>query len=349
MNISEEFERTIKFADEAVTHMRDSILPAYPKTYEVWYAHLSGTHPELSTAITDIYEKYGRISPGQIVHLHKSYIDKPEADDLKEVMNKKITSEAVVLEKIVHQSFENNRDFDQVLGQAITDLNLDLDPDSMKALIKRVTIETKNIQKQNIKLISQLRDAKNGIEALKQDIQEIRDESIMDQLTEIGNRRHFDRSLADTISSHALSGEAFCLIIADIDHFKNFNDKWGHQTGDQVLRLVSLAIKNNVKVDDIPCRYGGEEFAIILPKVNLEQARMVAERIRKTIAQREVIKRTSNKNLGRITISAGIAIFLPNDSADSLVHRADKCLYAAKNSGRNKVVTERDHHLLNVA
>ena len=171
----------------------------------------------------------------------------------------------------------------------------------------------------------------------------------MDQLTGIGNRRHFDRSLEKSVADHKHVKQPLCLILADIDHFKTFNDQWGHQTGDQVLRLVALAIKNSVKVTDNACRYGGEEFAVILPDTSLAQAYNVAERIRITVSRRDVVKRSTGQNLGKITVSAGIAVMTADDTQQSLVHRADLCLYAAKNSGRNKVTTERDKLMINAA
>ena len=137
--------------------------------------------------------------------------------------------------------------------------------------------------------------------------------------------------------------------MTDIDNFKLFNDQWGHQTGDQVLRLVALAIKSNVKVTDNPCRYGGEEFAVILPNASLAQAHSVADRMRMTVSKREVIKRSTGVNLGKITISAGVAMMAPDDTPQSMLHRADLCLYAAKNAGRDRVITERDKLMINAA
>ncbi|MEO0923557.1 MAG: GGDEF domain-containing protein, partial [Pseudomonadota bacterium] len=180
------------------------------------------------------------------------------------------------------------------------------------------------------------------LKTLRKNLDEVREETIMDQLTMIGNRRHFDRSMEKLFVNHQLENTPLCLIMADIDHFKLFNDKWGHQTGDQVLRLVALAIKNNVKQADIPCRYGGEEFAAILPNTALVQGLAVAERIRQTVAKRDVVKRSTGENLGRITISAGVALLHPSDTVQSFIGRADQCLYAAKNAGRNRSITERD-------
>jgi diguanylate cyclase len=129
-------------------------------------------------------------------------------------------------------------------------------------------------------------------------------------------------------------------MIADIDHFKNFNDTYGHQTGDQVLRLVAMTLKSNIKGKDLAARYGGEEFVAVLPSTDLAGAVIVAENVRKAIQAKELLKRSTNEKLGRITASFGVAVFQQTDTAASLIERADRCLYGAKRAGRNRVVSE---------
>jgi diguanylate cyclase len=136
--------------------------------------------------------------------------------------------------------------------------------------------------------------------------------------------------------------EPLCLLMLDIDHFKSFNDTWGHQTGDQVLRLVAMTLRSNIKGKDIAARYGGEEFAAVLPQTDLEGAIIVADNIRKAIQAKELLKRSTNEKLGRITASFGVALFRHGDTAASIIERADRCLYAAKHAGRNRVMSEND-------
>jgi diguanylate cyclase len=131
-------------------------------------------------------------------------------------------------------------------------------------------------------------------------------------------------------------------MLLDIDHFKRFNDTWGHQTGDQVLRLVAMTLKSNIKGKDMAARYGGEEFAAILPETDLEGAIIAADNIRKAIQAKELLKRSTNEKLGRITASLGVAMYRPGDTPGSLIERADRCLYAAKHAGRNRVLSENE-------
>jgi diguanylate cyclase len=111
------------------------------------------------------------------------------------------------------------------------------------------------------------------LRTLQSSLEAIRYESLIDELTTLNNRKHFDNSLEKVIRNSIESGRGFALLMTDIDHFKKFNDTYGHQTGDQVLRLVALSVKQNISSQDIACRYGGEEFAIILPHAGLDEAR----------------------------------------------------------------------------
>ena len=131
-------------------------------------------------------------------------------------------------------------------------------------------------------------------------------------------------------------------MMTDIDHFKNFNDTYGHLTGDQVLRLVAMSVKQNVKGQDIAARYGGEEFAVVLPNTVLRSAITVADHIRRAVMTKELMKRSTGEHLGRVTISIGVATLHKGDTAQTLIERADACLYAAKRNGRNRVICETD-------
>jgi diguanylate cyclase len=143
-----------------------------------------------------------------------------------------------------------------------------------------------------------------------------------------------EKAIAEALETN----EAMSLMLTDIDHFKTFNDNFGHLTGDQVLRLVAMSVKHNVKGEDTTARYGGEEFAVILPNTILRAAVTVAEHIRRAVMAKELMKRSTGEHLGRMTISIGVATLRKGDTRQSLIERADTCLYAAKRHGRNRVI-----------
>ena len=160
----------------------------------------------------------------------------------------------------------------------------------------------------------------------------------VDLLTNLYNRRAFNEITTPIWHSAIRHDQELCIILLDIDRFKSINDTYGHATGDQVLREISSAIENIVRDGDVLARWGGEEFAIMLPLTSLEQAITMAERIRETISEMEIIV---ENNIIRTTVSIGIAQKDSNiHSIDKLFTLADASLYQAKNSGRNMVCTE---------
>ena len=209
----------------------------------------------------------------------------------------------------------------------------------LRKLAQRLLGETRRMQDANQQLEQKLEASRDDIAGLQRDLDEVRRESMLDPLTKIFNRKSFDEGMLKAFAD-AENGTQFCLMLVDIDHFKRFNDTWGHQTGDQVLRLVAMTLKSNIKGKDMAARYGGEEFAAILPETDLEGAVIVADNIRRAVQAKELLKRSTNEKLGRITASFGVAMYKVGDTPSSLIERADRCLYAAKHAGRNRVLSE---------
>jgi len=210
------------------------------------------------------------------------------------------------------------------------------------ALLENVVAITRRMQKENQTLESSLAASTNEISSLRRNVETIQKEALSDPLTGISNRKSFDENIDRMITTAGDTNEPLALIMADVDHFKSFNDKWGHQTGDQVLRLVAEVMNANIKGQDLLARYGGEEFAVLLPGTSLENAHMLADRIRRAVESRRLKKRQSSEDLGVITMSMGVAAYRKDDSSNHLIERADKSLYLAKDRGRNCVIDERD-------
>ena len=177
-------------------------------------------------------------------------------------------------------------------------------------------------------LRKRIREARNWLK-LQQD-------NRIDSLTCLNNRRYFDEIILKESERSERYSHPTSLIMLDLDHFKEVNDNFGHQTGDVVLKNLGKILLDEVRLSDTPCRYGGEEFAVILPETQLDEAQRIAERIRKTIARQELFTHNSNV-LFNVTASIGVASTEQNDTLD-LVECADQALYQAKKSGRNQTV-----------
>jgi diguanylate cyclase (GGDEF)-like protein len=173
-------------------------------------------------------------------------------------------------------------------------------------------------------------DLIDRIERQRKLAHELRDTADSDALTGLGNRRLFDRALAGLLQNRRRSDGQFSLLMLDLDRFKSYNDTYGHLAGDEALRLTGRILLHALRPGDVATRYGGEEFAVLLPRVDAQRAALVAERICADFRAH----RWPNR---QVTVSIGVTEAVQEDAAEALIGRADKALYAAKNGGRDQV------------
>ena len=208
--------------------------------------------------------------------------------------------------------------------------------------LRGLVAATKSMETRALGLESELQKSSQQVGELRSQLESVRKESLTDPLTGIANRKAFDTELTAAIAEARTRGEPLALFMCDIDLFKSFNDTWGHQTGDHVLRLVANCLSENTKGRDTAARYGGEEFAVIVRQADLYAASKLAEQIRANVQSKKLVKKSTGDILGSITISIGVAQLGPNEDSATLIQRADMCLYSAKHAGRNCVIAEND-------
>lgn len=184
----------------------------------------------------------------------------------------------------------------------------------------------------------QLHASLRQISHLSADLSRYRYEAECDELTGLANRRRFVASLRDAVCGAERKGESFCLMILDIDHFKRFNDTYGHLMGDAVLRMVARTLSDGVRCGDLVARHGGEEFAVVLPGIPLQDAVATAERLREALGDQTVLDAATGERVAKVTCSIGIAIHHMGESCDALLQRCDAALYQAKHHGRDSRV-----------
>jgi two-component system cell cycle response regulator len=172
---------------------------------------------------------------------------------------------------------------------------------------------------------------------LKDNLDQSMEAAVTDQLTGLHNRRYMTTQLAALVKRAGMGGDPVSTLLMDIDHFKKINDSFGHDVGDEVLREFAVRLASNVRAVDLPCRYGGEEFTVIMPDTRIEDAARIAERIRRHVAGSPF--RVSGGELLSVTISIGVASTRGDDTPETLLKRADNAVYAAKAGGRNMVMT----------
>jgi two-component system cell cycle response regulator len=180
---------------------------------------------------------------------------------------------------------------------------------------------------------------KRYTERLRDNVQMSIEMAITDALTGLYNRRYMETHVGTLVEQAATRGKPLTVLVLDIDYFKSINDGHGHDAGDDVLREFALRIRKSIRGIDLACRYGGEEFVVVMPETDLAVATMVAERLRRRIAS-EPFPIQQGARTVEVTISIGIAALGSSDNAASVLKRADQALYRAKRDGRNRVVPD---------
>jgi diguanylate cyclase len=196
------------------------------------------------------------------------------------------------------------------------------------------------MEEQSAHLTQELEAARREIHALRETVEEVERLALVDELTQIGNRRFFDQTLEADMAACIASGADLCLAIADIDRFKSVNDTFGHVVGDHLLKAFAEMLTSRAKGRGKAARYGGEEFALLFPGVPFPEARRIVESLRRDLEARRWVVGPNEQPLGAVTASFGLARFQPGESAESFVHRADSRLLRAKALGRNRVAAE---------
>jgi diguanylate cyclase len=340
--ILDEQERTLAFAEVALGQIRSLRQTAIPRNYEIWYVYATGYNASLNKVINETLARNGRLTEADLDQIHDTYLSQIRTTDRIDQVGARVIGEIDDVMNLITDALSMASSFSSSLVGADRELAQARDPASVKAVIENLVKSTREVHDVNKALEERLLSSKSEVNTLQQSLEAIRAESLTDPLTALGNRKYFDRALMGAIETAVKRGEPLSLLMLDIDHFKSFNDNYGHLTGDQVLRLVGLSLKQTIKGQDITARYGGEEFAVVLPNTPLRQALTVADHIRRAVMSKELKKKSTGEILGRVTVSVGVSMLQIGDDMDCLIGRADACLYAAKRNGRNRVICELD-------
>jgi diguanylate cyclase len=340
--VLDEHERTMAFAELALGQIRSLRQTAVPRNYEIWYIYATGYNSALNKIINETLARNGKLTEADLEQIYDTYLSHIKTTDRIDKVGARVIGEIDDVMKLIGDALGMSASYDTSLSGATKKLSTAQNREQVKKIVESLLKSTREMRDTNKALEERLTLSKSEISNLQQSLEAIRAESLTDPLTGLGNRKYFDRSIDMAVQSALANGEPLSLLMFDIDHFKSFNDSYGHLTGDQVLRLVGMSLKQTIKGQDITARYGGEEFAVVLPNTALRQALTVADHIRRAVMSKELKKKSTGEILGRVTISVGVSMLKPGDDTDSLIERADACLYAAKRNGRNRVICEAD-------
>ena len=327
-------------AHEAIDQALGKGVSVAAKNYELWLNYVGDFIPGLRQEVDAALQTATK--PQETLDgLHERYFTPatPHYDQIMATGDTIADELRSAIQALKAAGVQSDR-FGETLDSASNALSGPLDGTSLRGIVSDLTAATQQMAEQNQNLGHQLRQAGSEIETLRSNLEDAQRDALTDALTGVANRKRLDATLEFRLTESRSLNYPVTLAMCDIDFFKKFNDTWGHQTGDQVLRFVSATMMKLVLKDHLVARYGGEEFAIVLPRVSLDEAMPVLERIRRAIEAKQLMRKSTNQSLGSVTMSFGIATANPGDTVESLIARADACLYKSKEDGRNRITRE---------
>jgi diguanylate cyclase len=315
-------------------------LPGDPVNYTVWYEYASKNNPHLISAVEESLNESQPITP----ELTNSWFEEHVVFRGQAL----IMGIKMDLLKILREVFGDLSTagdelslFEKCLAQYSERIEQAEDNETLQESLRGLLLAVKNVEASSATLERRLKSADEEVKSLQIKLKEAEQHATTDALTGLWNRRSFEDKLAHHMTRCQQTEGDLSLVMLDIDHFKQVNDTYGHLTGDDLLRIIAKTLRDYVKGKDIVCRYGGEEFVILLPDTPLIGAVTVAENIRKHFSQMSWKQKRTGASMGKVTLSAGVSSARSDESMETFVQRADVALYQSKKMGRNRVTAEK--------
>lgn len=320
----------IGFAHAAMESLLTQRTRPTPENYRVWYLYHAGTHAALRTEIDSRLAGSTRLDEAAMAGLHARHLaEEPQAAALGEVASQLEVSLGAAIRLIEGAEADATQ-----YGSRLADFSQALrgPPANLGNALSRILTDTEELCRRSRALSQHLSERARETEALRAALEQAHTAAMTDALTGLPNRRAFGVALAG-----ALAGPGpLSVALLDIDHFKKINDSQGHPAGDAVLRNLAQCIGDWLRETDHAARIGGEEFAVLLPRVGLEEAVRLAEQLRRAIAAERFLT-ADGKGRFNVSVSVGVAERQHGEGEAALIARADAALYEAKRGGRDRV------------
>jgi diguanylate cyclase len=328
-------ERSTEYFRLALPLMTKQAAGLHPLSYAVWYGYVSGDNPNLRLEVDRQLQAGGGVldeaRTQSLFWQHVAEADPAAAQKMTDGVDRVLHGMA---ESAALAGSETAR-----YGSTLTRLSTQLANSASNPVLQELQGTTCDMQRAIEQLQKRLDESQAEITGLRDEVERTRRESLLDCLTGLANRRAFEQSLEVCITqaSAGAAGAPPCLVLADIDHFKRINDRFGHGFGDQVIRAVGQVLKTQSPEHAMAARIGGEEFALLLPAASVQAGQVLAEKIRTTVGASRIRRSGQTDTQTRVSLSLGIAGWKPGQTAQELIERADRALYEAKNGGRDCV------------
>jgi len=330
-----DFDYATSTADRANRLMAQHAVPPTPDNFSVWFYYVMGGSLTLKKTIDILIANKRKFDSATNRDLYITYVNphSSTSGDFPEQLRGVITS----AQEFLSTAISDNRTQMENLGEVKSECQTAADP---RPIIEKLVKELSHATSRSSALEANFLQTTKDLDQIKDSLKQAEEHSNTDALTGLANRRALEAFLRSAQITAMEAGTPLSILMIDIDHFKAFNDTYGHQVGDQVLRLVGKVLQESVRECDLAARYGGEELMAILPGASLEACEEVAERVRSRVSDARLTRRATGEEISSVTISIGVAQFRMGETADGMIERGDKALYQAKRMGRNCTVKE---------
>jgi diguanylate cyclase len=321
----------------AIPQMAKLHIPVTPENYAIWYEYFAETNLNLKRAIDGLLANDVTFTKQVNQGLYNNFIQEQSPEIIQNVQ---IETQILIksLFNKIHQLTDETTDFLTSLFEYNQTLQENPSPELLNSIIISISADVDIVISKNEEMKRNLHTLDYELSRLKEEMDNLSKVAMTDELTSLNNRRAYEIFAGEQVAKFNQTQTLCSLLLADIDHFKHFNDTYGHLVGDKVLAYVALSLKQGVKGGDFVARYGGEEFVILLPDTNKQDAITLANNLRELVSHKQLtIGKEKKQQLGKVTISIGVATIETGDDADTFLSRADKQLYLAKGAGRDCV------------
>jgi diguanylate cyclase len=339
MHYSETNEQAGEMLRIALGMMAQNLVAPNPIHYTIWYEYASGANPQLKTAMERLIGEGISFSPEIHQLLYEQFIldgDRVTGRRMLKEIRRIIDEVAKEVKEAGGQVAQQGEKLESLAGplEQVDDLA------AVRNVVDFLINTTREILRSSNHLENRLFEATIEADTLRQKMASLKTKALTDALTGLVNRWGLEKLLVQEISQAKETGKELSIIMADIDHFKEINDTFGHLVGDNVIKMFAATLTDFVKGRDLVVRYGGEEFLIVLPDTPLAGAVTLSRKMQSFLENMKWKRKESGKVLGKVTLSFGVAKYRPGESIEDFIHRADRALYYSKQNGRNRVTSE---------